>query len=240
MKRTEQLQSQWFAEKADVYDRGNLRDADEHYAALRHISAFVQMLRIESILDVGCGTGRGVKYFLEIHPDIRIRGLDPVQAMLGQAISAHGIAPELLCCGAGEEMPFPDGSFDAVCELGMLHHVAKPNVVVKEMIRVARRAIFLSDSNRFGQGSLLSRFIKLVLCKAGLWGAARFIRTGGKGYTVGDGLQFSYSVFDSLSLLAGWADRIILIPTRKRTGASWFQPLMTSPHILVCAFKEET
>ncbi|MDJ0795472.1 MAG: hypothetical protein QNJ51_01345 [Calothrix sp. MO_167.B12] len=108
------------------------------------------------------------------------------------------------------------------------------------MMRVARKAIFLSDSNRFGQGSLLARWMKLALYKLGLWKWADFFRTRGKGYTIteGDGLAYSYSVFDSYDLLAEWADRIILIPTDAMKSKSWFHPLLTSGHILICAIRE--
>jgi ubiquinone/menaquinone biosynthesis C-methylase UbiE len=53
-------------------------------------------------------------------------------------------------------------SIDAAFECGVLHHVAEPSHVVGEMMRVARKAIFLSDSNRFGQGRLIARILKLL------------------------------------------------------------------------------
>jgi hypothetical protein len=52
------------------------------------------------------------------------------------------------------------------------------------MLRVAKRAVFLSDSNRFGQGSLPARLLKLALYKIGLWGAFNYLSTFGKGYQV--------------------------------------------------------
>ena len=59
-----------------------------------------------------------------------------------------------------------------------LHHVGEPARMVGEMIRVAKRAIFLSDSNRFGQGSHAARLLKTALYKCNLWREARFIQTG--------------------------------------------------------------
>jgi hypothetical protein len=108
------------------------------------------------------------------------------------------------------------------------------------MTRVANRAVFLSDSNRFGQGSLGMRLIKLGLYKTHLWNIARFVQTKGKMYTCseGDGLAYSYSVFDSYDQLASWADRIVLISTGSDLAIdSWFHPLLTAPSILLCAFK---
>jgi len=66
------------------------------------------------------------------------------------------------------------------------------------MLRVARKAIYISYSNNFGQGSRLSRVIKQAFNAANLWPLANFIKTKGKGYSVseGDGLAYSYSVFN--------------------------------------------
>jgi hypothetical protein len=108
------------------------------------------------------------------------------------------------------------------------------------MMRVARRAVFLSDSNRFGQGAMPSRLLKLVLAKCGLWPMANFLKTGGTGYTLsaGDGLSYSYSVFDSLEQLQQWADRVVLVPTGQPEVYSWYAPLLTSSHVLLCAVRD--
>ncbi len=83
------------------------------------------------------------------------------------------------------------------------------------------------------------RLFKLALYKTGLWGVANYLKTGGKGYLItdGDGLAYSYSVYDSFPLLSHWADRLILIPQDSQKFASWFHPLLTSSAILVCALK---
>jgi hypothetical protein len=53
-----------------------------------------------------------------------------------------------------------------------------------------------------------------------------------------DGLIFSYSVFDSLPVLADWADRIYLFPVGpERPSKSIFHPLLTSSLILLAAVK---
>ena len=109
-----------------------------------------------------------------------------------------------------------------------------------EMMRVARKAVFLSDANRFGQGPHSLRLLKLFLYKLHLWDAARYLQTGGKMYAVseGDGLAYSYSVFDSYELLANWAQSIVLFPTKVDISVkSWLHPLLTAPHVLLCALK---
>ena len=100
-------------------------------------------------------------------------------------------------------------------------------------------AYFISDSNRFGQGLMATRWLKLILYKIGLWPLVNFIKTMGREYAIseGDGIAYSYSVFDSYKILAKWADRIILIPTAQHQEKSWFSPLLSSSHILICAIK---
>jgi hypothetical protein len=83
--------------------------------------------------------------------------------------------------------------------------------------------------------------LKLALYKFKLWGAFNYLRTGGKGYliTEGDGLAYSYSVYDCLDAVTRWADRVILVPTTGQLkNASWFHPLLTSSGILVCGLKD--
>ena len=203
------------------------------------MSALAKALGCGSLLDVGSGTGRVLKYFTEQEPNLSVRGVEPVKALVDQAVK-NGISRNLLMRGNGDFLPFKANSYDAVCAFGVLHHVEAPNVVVTEMIRVAKKAVFISDSNRFGQGSRLARLIKLSLYKAGLWGTANLIRTRGKRYMLseGDGLSYSYSVFDSYHLLAGWADRLVLVPTGEQKAASWYHPLLTSSHVLLCALRE--
>ena len=86
----------------------------------------------------------------------------------------------------------------------------------------------------------MARVTKLILYKLGVWKVARFIQTKGRMYsfTEGDGIAYSYSVFDSYDQLAKWADYILLIPVdHERPVKSWFDPLLTSPGVILCAIR---
>jgi ubiquinone/menaquinone biosynthesis C-methylase UbiE len=208
----------------------------------KFVHAFLPMLGACSVLDVGAATGRGTCDFKRAFPDLFVCGVEPVAALIEQRAKDGNASHVSMIRATGEALPFADNSFDVVCEFATLHHAANPNAIVKEMLRVARKAVFICDSNRFGQGSMPARLIKLFLCKTRLWGAYTFLRTGGRGYAIteGDGLAYSYSVYDSYELVAQWADRVILIPTgAKDKAASWLHPLLTSGGILVCALKEQ-
>ena len=111
--------------------------------------------------------------------------------------------------------------------------------MLEEMLRVSRRAVFLSDDDRFGHGRLLARLLKVGLYKTRLWPVANYVNTMGRGYKVsdGDGVAYSYSVFDSLSRLARRADRVVVIPTAGEATSRWTGPLLGAPAILACALR---
>lgn len=236
----ERIQREYYRRTAAQYDRVHTASEDgEHYAALEFIDLMCERLRLQTVLDVGAGTGRAARFLRERGREVR--GVEPVAPLIEEA-EKQGLPKGLIVEGSGYALPFEDRSFDAALECGVLHHVARPEDVVREMTRVARKAVFLSDSNRFGQGRPVARFLKLALYKAGLWKAARFVQTRGKMYTIseGDGLAYSYSVFDSYGQLADWADSMWAIPTKsadRRLNKSWFHPLVTAPHVLLCALR---
>ncbi len=234
------LQRDYYFNSAAHYDAMHVSGDDEHSVALHYVSALVREFGIETMLDVGTGTGRAPAFLGRTHTDISIVGVEPVLALLKRARAKPEMDAALLASGSGYHLPFRDASFDAVCQFGVLHHVKDPNQVVQEMTRVARKAVFISDSNRFGQGSLHSRLLKLWLAKCGLWPLANLLKTNGTGYTIsaGDGLSYSYSVFDSMDLVSHWADRLLLLPTSQSEHDGWFSPLLTSSHVLLCAFRD--
>jgi ubiquinone/menaquinone biosynthesis C-methylase UbiE len=233
----EQLQAAYYTKTASAYDSVH---AEENDYALGIINMLCDRLGLNTLLDVGSGTGRAVGFLRDRGKDAR--GVEPVPALIDEA-ERKGIPKGLIVQGTGYSLPFPDNSFDAVLECAVLHHVAEPSRVVEEMMRVARHAVFLSDSNRFGQGSSVARMLKLALDRLHLWNAAMFLQTKGKMFKVseGDGVFYSYSVFDSYHRLHQWADTVWLIPScLEKPAKSWLHPLLTSSGVLLCALKEST
>jgi len=233
----ETMQAAFYERIASEYDQRSAHEAAVVTAALEFVNILSGMVGANTFLDVGAGTGRCMQYFLDRGKDIR--GIEPVAQLIEQA-ERNGIPAGIIQQGSGYSLPYPDNSIDACIECAVLHHVAEPERVVSEMMRVARRAVFLVDSNRFGHGCYVARIAKLVLYKLGLWKAARFIQTRGRMYsfTEGDGVAYSYSVFDSYHQLAKWADYILLIPgDHERPVKSWLDPLLTSPGVILCAIR---
>ena len=231
-KTAEQIQTDYYAATADRYDKMHVAEGDEHFVALQFIAPLLRTIRARSVLDVGCGTGRGTEY-LRRESGIGVYGVDPTRPLLSKA-AAKGCS---VVCGSGLALPFGDNAFDAAIELGVLHHVKRPEVVVKEMMRVARKGVFLSDSNFLGQGPRPVRIAKLGLYFAGLWPLVKWAQTRGRGYhfSVGDGISYSYSVYSQHRLLNCWADRVISIPLRGKGRLR--SPLLSADVVLLCALK---
>jgi ubiquinone/menaquinone biosynthesis C-methylase UbiE len=199
-------------------------EGDDDLNNLEFVWALLRTVAAQTVLDVGAGTGRGIRRLLDAIPSLSICGIEPVAALIQQSVHKNGLPQGMILQGSGDALPFEDASFDVVCSFALLHHVPKPDTVVQEMLRVARKAVIIVDSNRFGQGKWPVRVLKLALYKVGLWGFVNFLKTGGKGYmlTEGDGLAYSYNVYDSLDRIAQWADQVILISAELAKSGSWF------------------
>jgi SAM-dependent methyltransferase len=229
-----QWQRDYYTETATRYETMHVQPGDEHFVGLEYATALLNVVRAKSILDVGSGTGRAVRFLRDRCPDLRVEGVEPVAGLREQA-QASGI---VLHDASGEDLPFHDGSFDVVTAFGLLHHVPDPAPVVREMTRVARSAVMISDANRFGQGSVSAGALKWAIHRAGLWSAFERLRTRGRGYmeSDGDGIFYSYSIFDSMSQLQDWTDRVFVIPTKPQKRFALMQ--IATPHGLLVAFRE--
>jgi SAM-dependent methyltransferase len=232
-----QLQRAYYERTSRHFDEWHLQAMDEHHSALQWIDFLFPKDKIGSILDVGAGTGRAIQFFRD--SGRQITGAEPSSAQIAQAVK-KGIAPGHIVQADGAALPFADGSFDAVCEFGMLHHADRPERVIGEMLRVARKAVFISDSNRFGQGGIVAKISKLVLYNMGMWKLIERLRTGGKGYHVSerDGLFYSFSVYDHLEQISQAAEHVWLLPLTSGSRSLRLYPLMSHGHILLCAFKQ--
>lgn len=194
------IQQRYYAETAQKYESMHVHEGDEHYFALCVMLGAVDFLGVKSILEIGSGTGRAIGYIKTMRPDVLIRGIEPVKELREIAYS-NGISASELTEGDALALEFAANQFDMVCEFGVLHHIRTPARAVAEMLRVANKAIFISDSNNFGQGSWFARSMKQVIDMLGLWPMANLIKTRGRGYSIseGDGLAYSYSVFSNLA-----------------------------------------
>jgi len=191
------IQREYYARSANRYDRMHVDGSIEHNFALQFMLGVVRYLGVRSILDIGSGTGRALVKIKSELPGVKILGLEPSAELRGVG-HAKGLLETELVGGDAMNLAYDDGSFDLACEFGALHHIPVPSKAVSEMLRVSRKAIFISDTNNFGIGSAPARLTKQTFNALGLWPLVDKIKTKGKGYTIseGDGLAYSYSVFN--------------------------------------------
>jgi ubiquinone/menaquinone biosynthesis C-methylase UbiE len=230
-----EIQRRYYAENASRYDDMHVHEHDAHYFALTWMLAAIDYFEINSILDIGSGTGRVVAFIKEKRPGINVLGVEPIRE-LREIGYGRGISQNELIDGNATNLQFSHDEFDLVCEFGVLHHIKIPDTAVSEMLRVAKKAIFLSDSNNFGQGSFLVRSIKQTIDLFGLWKIADLIKTRGKGYIIseGDGLSYSYSVFNSYKKIKQRCKQIHLLNTQ---GGN-INPYRTASHVALLGIKK--
>jgi SAM-dependent methyltransferase len=108
------------------------------------LQAFVAPRGDERVLDVGTGAGT---LALAIAPLVReVVGVDIVAELLERA-RANAPANVDFVEGDATHLPFEAYSFDLVCTRRTLHHIARPELVVAELTRVAASGgrVFVDD-----------------------------------------------------------------------------------------------
>jgi ubiquinone/menaquinone biosynthesis C-methylase UbiE len=233
------IQRQYYAQTASLYDEVHVEKEQEHILALHLLASYIEFYQIRSVLDVGAGTGRTVLWLKRRFPNLVIKGIEPVKELREQGYS-KGILSEELVDGDGYNLPFADNSFDLVCEFAVLHHVREPEKVIQEMSRVATKMVCISDCNFMGQGSPLLRLLKYLIFSLGFWKIADWFKTKGKGYTIseGDGLAYSYSVYQSLSTLYQDWQKLRIMTTGGDSDSKLGQ-ILSSAHLLLIAFEKK-
>jgi ubiquinone/menaquinone biosynthesis C-methylase UbiE len=210
----EQFKKEYYNHFASQFDDYNIKERDEHYFALASLEGILDYLGAESLLDVGSGTGRALVYFKNKKPSLKTHGIEPSDGMRSRCVE-KGIALDQLTAGSGTSLPFADGSFDVVTSFGVIHHIRDSEKAISEMLRVARKAVFISDCNYMAQGSMPARWFKRLMTCLGLWKAVYWLRTGFKGYWTSphDGLAYSFSVLNHAKQISAQCESVQYIST---------------------------
>jgi ubiquinone/menaquinone biosynthesis C-methylase UbiE len=134
-KHKEIIQKQ-FTKTAEAFSTFAMRDTPE---VLVEKVEFAKTQPTDLLLDVACGPGA---FALALAPRVRFaRGVDLTPEMIRRARAFQAekqIANAAFVCGDAEQLPFPDGAFDLVSCQCAFHHLPKPRVVLREMVRVAK------------------------------------------------------------------------------------------------------
>ena len=135
-KHKEAVQKQ-FARTVEAFSKFAVRDTPN---ALAEKVEFARPQPADLALDVACGPGT---FVLALAPRVRsARGVDLTQEMLHQACEfqrQREISNVHFDRGDAEQLPYADTAFDLVTCQCSIHHLPKPQLAVKEMIRVMKR-----------------------------------------------------------------------------------------------------
>jgi len=144
-KHKEAVQRQ-FTKTAEAFAKLAVRDAPE---VVTEKVEFARPQATDLALDVACGPG---VFVLALAPRVRFaRGIDLTDEILRQARAfqqERQIANVCFERGEAEQLPYPDAAFDLVtCQLSF-HHMPRPELALKEMLRVMKPEgrMFIIDS----------------------------------------------------------------------------------------------
>jgi 2-polyprenyl-3-methyl-5-hydroxy-6-metoxy-1,4-benzoquinol methylase len=181
---------------------------------LRVDEATRRLRRGFGLLDIGCGTGAlGVAMrgrFEEIH------GLDIAEEAVRLA-TANGMQARRVDLNR-DDIPFGDGTFDAVTILSVLPYVYDPRWVLRECHRVLRDGgeLALSVPNMRGLGKLFKQFVRgrfpatSVGCEQGYDGGALHYFCGAniRDLLVEAGFHITLhkGIFCRPKMVEGWSD----------------------------------
>lgn len=111
----------------------------------KELISSIKDLRIESVLDVGCGEGFTLNKLSENKIGKRLEGIDFQKSAIEIGRKLH---PHLkLETGTIYDLSFKDNSFDLVMATEVLEHLEDPRKGLKELIRVSKKYLLLSVPN---------------------------------------------------------------------------------------------
>ncbi len=134
-KHKEAVQKQ-FTKTAEAFSTFAIRDTPD---VLKEKVDFAKPQSTDAVLDIACGPGA---FALALAPRVQlVRGVDLTPEMLRRARASQAekqILNAAFVQGDAEQLPFPAGSFDLVSCQCSFHHMPKPQLVLREMVRVAK------------------------------------------------------------------------------------------------------
>lgn len=108
----------------------------------QNVIAEISNLRLDNLLDVGCGTGEILNLVKTLYPAISVYGIDISTKMLKKAKEKLLDKAELYL-GDAEHLPFEKDKFDLLICTDSFHHYPNPQKAVNEFYKVLRNGGYL-------------------------------------------------------------------------------------------------
>jgi ubiquinone/menaquinone biosynthesis C-methylase UbiE len=136
-------------------------------------------LKNRAILDVGCGSGYSSELIIkEFHPrELFAFDIMPEQVKLARQ---RGLAANLFV-GDATDIKLPSGKFDAVFVFGVLHHIPRWRVALKEINRVLKSGgVLLVEEPSQKALDDLERYLRIRHPKESRFGLREFTKSLGE------------------------------------------------------------
>lgn len=148
------------AQEAADYDAMDNRGPNEAFA-----KDCLQFATFDRALDVGTGTALIPIAMCAQAPNLDMVGVDLAEHMLAIArknVERAGLDARIrLQKIDAKRLPFGDGEFEAVVSNSIVHHIPEPTHALGEMVRVAKRVVFVRDLLRPESDAEVKRLVAL-------------------------------------------------------------------------------
>ena len=98
-------------------------------------------VRRDNVLEIGCGLGKGARLLVRKMGFKKVYAFDLEEKLVKRAARSRPQDLDKLIAffvGDAQDLPFPNASFDAVVNFGIIHHVLDWRRCVSELSRVTR------------------------------------------------------------------------------------------------------
>jgi tRNA (cmo5U34)-methyltransferase len=128
--------SDFFANRISEYNNVHLENWGEEYA---HIGDFFDE-NLESLLDIGCGTGLELKSIYKRFPNVKVTGIDLSESMLDKLRESYGDKNIEIINADYFEYSYEENKFDAAMSFMTLHHFRyeKKQQIYKKLYRTIK------------------------------------------------------------------------------------------------------
>jgi len=120
-----------------VYGKSRALSLETIKLWLNHVGCNVDKKNIQTVLDLGCGTGRFVEPLRNFF-NAFVYGVDPSEKMLSEAKANTKSENVSYLKGSAEQIPLPDNTIDLIFLSMTYHHLRDVKKAVLEMKRVLK------------------------------------------------------------------------------------------------------
>jgi ubiquinone/menaquinone biosynthesis C-methylase UbiE len=131
----QQSSHEHFLKVAPSYDLGRTFERGRFWA--EEIQRVTPIDPVDTLVDVGCGTGLFTAAFAAYHP-CKFIGIDPSPLMLQAAKEKHGQDQIVWIEGEAEHLPIPSESAKCIFVSQVWHHIQDKTLAAREFFRILK------------------------------------------------------------------------------------------------------